>query len=191
MPWIAKTSGATSGQVAELREGVLADIPAGDRANWREVDENHPGHDANTHSAAITGLPIAGDGTVSAQWATAPLPAALAKLRLEQLALSVMLDKLNTGLITIGQKQVAIRDGFLVGLKLQRDQITAGAPTVSVQTADGDIIDVTGAQLDAGILAIHTARHGIAEARKTIVAAIRAGTVTTSNSVRNHASWPV
>lgn len=190
MPWIAKTNGATTGQVAEMREGVLTDIPDGDRGNWRLVNENHPNHDTNTHAAAITSIPIAANGTVSAAWTVVALPAALAKLNLEALARAVMLEKLSGGLIAIGSKQVAIHDGYLVGLKLARDQITAGAPTVSVQTADGDIVDVNGANLDSAILTIHTARYNVAEARKTIVAAIRAGTVTTSNGVRSHAAWP-
>lgn len=190
MPWIAKTNGATSGQVAEMREGVLTDIPEADRANWRAVSENHPDHDSNVQAAAITSIPIAGNGTVSATWTVVSLPAALAKLNLEHLARGLMLEKLSSGKITVGNKQVAIHDGFLVNLKFARDQVTAGAPTASVQTADGDIVDVNGATLDSAILAIHTARYNIAEARKTVVAAIRAGTVTTSNGVLTHASWP-
>lgn len=190
MPWIAKTNGATTGQVAEMRDGVLADIAQADQANWRVVAENHPNHDSNTHAAAITGLPIAANGTVSAAWTTVALPVALAKLNLEALARSLMLEKLSTGQIVIGNKRVPIHDGYLVNLKLARDQITAGAATVSVQTADGDIVDINGATLDSAILTIHTARHSVAESRKTVVAAVRAGTVTTSNGVRTHAAWP-
>lgn len=192
MTWIARTNGATTGEALELREGVLTDIAPTDRGNWRVVDNERPSVDGIVEQFVRTGLPIAANGTVSIAWQIVPEPVAVVKMRLEELAGQEALTRVVNGRVTRNGKQVSTSDESLSKLQNAKATIDAGiATTVTLQTAEGDLVDVGITPLNATISAVVTARQAVFAARKTIVDAIRAGTVTTSAAVRNHAAWPV
>ncbi len=191
MAWLARTDGATSGEASELREGVLSDIPTADRGNWRVVTNDRPDIDNLTQQFVRTGLPIAGDGTVSVSWQITDEPVQVVKMRLSQLARQIAIETLETATIEVLGVRIRINDDTFASLKGGKDTIEAGVATsVGVVTATGEIVAANLSALNTALVAIVTARQAVFSAVATIMGAVTAGTVTTSAGVRTHAAWP-
>ena len=196
MPWIARTDGATSGEPIDLRQGVLTDIPSGQRNDWRAVDEALPAIDRATDQLRMTGIAITGGGaTVTLSWSLDAYPAPVAQLRLVDVAEAEAETRSQTDRVTLGSgggaRQLVASDAT-VDILLRARQLIAGgfATTYPIEAANGDVISATGAQVDAAITAVADRRAAILAARNTIIAAIRAGTVTNTAGIQNHVSWP-
>ena len=137
-----------------------------------------------------TGLPIAGNGTVSVSWQITPEPVPVAKMRLSQLTGQVG-GKAGGGPDRGNGKQVKIDTITLNELSSAQAAITAGhITTYSVVTAEGDVVSVNGTQLSAAINAI--VDHGRRSSRhaRRFSMTWRMGRSPPATECASHAAWP-
>jgi hypothetical protein len=188
MTYIARTDGGQ--EVLELRQGVLTDIPAAARDNWRTVVEILPTLDNFSQIRTVPAFTVSGDGaTVSMTWQSVDLPDAWLRMRLKEYAANVrwqrqqlpltlpdgtVVDATEASKAKIDQTLTVLEKGWVVSLDFKAD---SGWITV----------DLAGMTAVAQVLVAREQAQFTAE--KAVDAAIDAGTVTTTTQIDGW-DWP-
>jgi hypothetical protein len=188
MGYIARTDGGQS--VLELRQGVLTDIPAAARGNWRAVTEVTPAIDNFSQIRTVPAFAVSADGTlVSMTWQSVNLPTVWLQMRLKDYTANLRWQK--------QQLPMTLPDGTIIDAteasKTKIDQalrVLEKGWTASIDfKAENGWITVDLAALTTVAQALVSREQALFTTEKAIEAAIDAGSVTTTAGVDGW-SWP-
>lgn len=188
MAYIARTDGGHT--VLEMRAGTLSDIPESERANWRPAYEVVPNFDGIKSQVTGPTLTVNGDGSqVNIIWSIATADAPWAQMRLRDYAAQIRYQKEIGGLTLPDGTRVATDRDSQSKISQALTLLEKGwVPSISWKTASGWVpLDVAAMTLVAQAVAAHV--QGCFAAEQALVAAIDAGTVTTSAEVLAW-EWP-
>lgn len=184
--YIAQVTGtAPTFTVAQIMQGAISQAPAG-QSGWVPVNVTYPTIDNVTQIYTTPTWTVASDGSsVNLTFVVENLPQAWAQMGLINFATTQSQALAYGGLTLPNGVQLATTDdkiGALYDVIVALQNGWAASP-FTVQTANGAFVDLALSDLQAAAAAIAQFRQSNYTKRKACIAAIQAGTITSSAQV--------